>query len=229
MTAPNAIYMPKRTYVVTSVGNNYLVRGNEPLNNDSSFAYDAINTKLQELIGGNFDLKNYKFIDISVIDNNPASEAGDLGKEFSAYGLDLTTMFPFPATWPPYFHGIDVTKQHGNSVNGHDGSLIWYPVQGCTDNVNCELVEPSQFNFNGTVDLLNTLLTTETKAVIYYHCEHGHDRTSALTAGYMMKYMGKDLNTVLTQGPPEGAKAFKHAWEMDYEALTKWYATTLTK
>ncbi len=227
MTTPNAIYMPKRTYVVTKSGDNYLVRGNEPLKEDGTFAYDAINAKLQELVGGDFDLTNYKFIDISVIDNNPASEGKDLGMEFAAYGQDLATLFPFPAAWPPFFRGYDVTKQYGTKVNGHNGSIIWYPVQGCTDNVNCELVEPTQFNFNGTVDMLEKLLRNEKKAVIYYHCEHGHDRTSALTAGYMMKYMGKDLNTVLTQRPPDGAKAFKHDWEVDYEALVKWYATAL--
>lgn len=231
MTTPNAIYMPKRTYVVTQVGSNYMVRGNEPLNEDGSFAYDAINTKLQELIGGSFNLTNYKFIDISVIDNNPASEGGDLAMEFAAYGMDAATFaatFPFPAMWPPYFRGLDVTKQYGTTVNGNKGSIIWYPVQGCTDNINCEEVEPPQYNFNGAVDLLNTLMTTEQNAVIYYHCEHGHDRTSSLTAGYMMKYMKKTLEEVLNDRPPNGAKAFKHAWEVNYEALTKWYATTLS-
>ncbi len=229
MTTPNASYMPKRTYLVAQVGSNYLVRGNEPLNDDGSFAYAAINTKLQEIIPG-FDLTKNKFIDISVIDNNPASEGGDLAMEFAAYGMAqgwFDTTFPFPTTWPAYFRGLDVTKQYGTTVNGNPGSIIWYPVQGCTDNVNCELVEPPQYNFNGAVELLNTLATTEKNAVIYYHCEHGHDRTSALTAAYMMKYMGKTLDEVLTQRPPDGAKAFKHAWEVDYEALTKWYATTL--
>lgn len=229
MPTPNAIYMPKRTYVVTQVGENILVRGNEPLNDDGTFAYDAINAKLQELVGGSFDLTNYKFIDISLIDNNPASEGGDLGMELTAYGQDLATLFPFPAAWPPFFRDYDLTKQYGTTVNGHSGSIIWYPVQGCTDNANCALVEPPQFNFDGAVNLLNNLLKNEQKAVIYYHCEHGHDRTSALTAGYMMKYMKKDLQTVLTQRPPYGAKAFKHDWEVDYEALVKWYATTLAK
>lgn len=229
MTAPNAIYMPKRTYLITQVGENHLVRGNQPLNEDGSFAYDALNAKLQELIGNGFDLVNYKFIDFSLIDNNPASEGGDLGMEFTAYGQDLATLFPFPAAWPPFLNGYDITKQYGTTVNGHDGSIIWYPVQGCTDPVNCELVEPPQYNFDGAVNLLNDLLKNEKKSVIYYHCEHGHDRTSALTGGYMLKYMGIDLNDVLTEGPPKGAKAFKHAWEVNYEALVKWYATTLKK
>jgi hypothetical protein len=226
MPTPNAVYSPKRTYVVAQDGDNVLVRGNEPLNEDGSFAYDAINSKLQEIIP-NFDLTKHKLIDFSLIDNNPASEGGDLGMEFSAYGQDLSTLFPYPAAWPPFFNHYDITKQHGNTVNGQSGSIIWYPVQGCTDNANCALVEPPQFNFDGAVDLLNHLLKTEQKSVIYYHCEHGHDRTSALTAGYMMKYMGKTLEEVLTQRPPEGAKAFKHPWAPTYEALVKWYATTL--
>lgn len=231
MPTPNAVYMPKRTYLVAQVGSNYLVRGNEPLNEDGSFAYDAINSKLQELIP-DFDLTKHKFIDISVIDNNPASEGGDLAMEFAGYGIDASQFalaFPFPASWPPYFRGLDVTKQYGTTVNGHPGSIIWYPVQGCTDNLNCEQVEPPQFNFNGAVDLLHNLAKNEQNAVIYYHCEHGHDRTSALTAGYMTKYMGKTLDEVLNNRPPDGAKAFKHDWEVDYEALVKWYATTLSR
>jgi hypothetical protein len=226
MPTPNAVYSPKRTYVVAKMGGNILVRGNEPLNADGSFAYGAINSKLNELIPG-FDMHQYKLIDFSLIDNNPASEGGDLGMEFSAYGQDLATLFPFPAAWPPYFNHYDVTKQYGTTVNGQSGSIIWYPVQGCTGNANCAAVEPTQFNFNGAVDLLHSLLTNERKSVIYYHCEHGHDRTSALTAGYMMKYMGKSLEEVLTQRPPDGAKAFKHPWASTYEALVKWYATTL--
>jgi translation initiation factor IF-1 len=227
---PNAVYMPKRTFIVTKVNNNYLVRGNQPLNPDGSFAYDAIGKKLKSLVGGNFDLKNYKLIDVSLIDNNPVSEGGDLALEFAGYGMsqaDFNTNFPFPAAWPPYFRGLAVTKQWQTSVNGNPGSIIWYPVQGCTDNGNCESVEPAQFNFNGTVDMLSNLLSTESNAVIYIHCEHGHDRTSALTAGYMMKYMKMSLEDVLTLGPPKGAKAFKHDWEVNYEALVKWYATQL--
>lgn len=228
---PFAVYMPKRTFLVTAhtLNNAYLVRGNEPLNEDGSFAYEAINAKLKDLVPG-FDLTKLKLIVISLIDNNPTGERGDLEKEFNAYGIassEFDTLFPWPGSWPPVYQNIDVTKQYGTQVNGHPGSIIWYPVQGCSDQNNCALVEPSQFNFSGLVDYLNALITTEKDVVIYYHCEHGHDRTSALTAAYMLKYMGRTLDEVLNDKPPVGAKAFKHDWEVNYEELVKYYYNTL--
>jgi hypothetical protein len=228
MSTPNAVYMPKRTFLVDAENENFLIRGNEPLENDGSFAYAALNQKLQTILPEGFDLKNYKLITISLIDNNPASEGGDLAMEFAGYGFtqeQFDQMFPFPTSWPPFFRGLDVTKQYGAEVAGNKGSMVWFPVQGCTDENNCKLVEPPQFNFAGLVEFLKHLMTTENKAVVYYHCEHGHDRTSALTAAYMMKYMGRTLEQVLDDKPPEGAKAFKHAWETNYEELVKYYAS----
>jgi protein-tyrosine phosphatase len=106
---------------------------------------------------------------------------------------------------------------------------MWWPVQGCVNPENCEQVENPLFGFSKLVDHLDKMLATEQNTVIYYHCEHGHDRTSALTGAFMLKYMGKDLNDVLTQRPPNGAKAFKHAWEPNYEELVKYYASTISK
>ncbi len=229
MGAPNAVYMPKRTYVVDSGSTTFLIRGNEPLKEDGTFAYDAINKKLQGLIE-NFTLEEYKLITISLIDNNPANERLDLSKEFLAYGIsndEFNKGFPFPDSWPPVYRGVDVYKQYGIKVNGNLGSIVWWPVQGCSDMQNCALVEPSQYNFSGLVDYMNTLVLSDEKLVIYYHCEHGHDRTSALTAAYMLKYMNRGLNEVLTQRPPMGAKAFKHDWEDYYEQLVKYYNSTL--
>lgn len=233
MTTPSATYSPKRTYLVTAhtSNNTYLVRGNEPLNDDGTFAYEAINSKLKTLIPG-FDLTKLKLITISIIDNNPDSERPDLESEFNAYGItseEFDKKFPFPDSWPPVYRGIDVEKQYGTQVNGYPGSIIWYPVQGCSDMNNCQIVEPTQFNFSGLVDYLNTLMTTEKDVVIYYHCEHGHDRTSALTGAYMLKYMGRTIDEVLTDRPPMGAKAFKHPWEANYEELVKYYNSTLKK
>ncbi|WP_035060450.1 dual specificity protein phosphatase family protein [Andreprevotia chitinilytica] len=230
MTAP--VYLPDRTFVVTHVNGNYLVRGNEPLLADEkTFAYDALNTRLQALIGGTFNLTHYKLIDIPLIDDNPNSERALLEAEFKAYGITPTQFdatFPWPQSWPPALDPkLNLTTQYGTSVSGHPGAIIWYPVQGCTSMSNCALVEPTQFKFTQLVVLLHTLLHATTKTVIYYHCEHGHDRTSALTAAYMMKYMGKSLNDVLTEGPPNGAKAFKHHWEPTYKQLVEYYYATV--
>jgi len=231
MKTPNATYSPKRTYLVTAntENNNYLVRGNEPLNEDGTFTYDSINEKLQTLIT-DFDLTKNKLITISIIDNNPNSERGDLNDEFLAYGMsqeEFDKTFPFQTTWPPFWNGVNVRKQYGNSVNGYSGSVIWYPVQGCTDMSNCSLVEPTQFNFSGLIDYIHLMMKTEENTVIYYHCEHGHDRTGAVTGAYMLKYMGISLENVLTQRPPLGAKAFSHPWASTYEALIKYYNSTL--
>ena len=230
--APLATYSPKRTYLVNTGGtNNYLVRGNEPLNNDGSFAYDKINEKLKTRIN-DFDLKKYNLITISLIDNNPESERGDLKCEFLAYGVDnieFNTLFPFPSTWPPVYRGVDVKKQYGTKINGNKGSIVWYPVQGCSDMNNCEIVESPQFNFSGLVDYINSIMTNQTDVVIYYHCEHGHDRTSALTGAYMLKYMNRTLDEVINNRPPLGAKAFTHDWESNYEQLVKYYYSTLKK
>lgn len=226
---PNAIYDPTRTYLLDISFKNYLVRGNEPLNEDSSFSYDELNTKLQMLlINPDFNLADYKLIDMSLIDNNPASEGSDLQLEFKAFGfssVEFTNMLPFPAAWPPVYQKIDVTKQYGSKIQDHPGSIIWYPTQGCSDPDNCRLVEPTQFDFVGQVELLRKLILSEERAVIYFHCEHGHDRTSALAAAYMIKYMHKTLDEVLTQKPPAGAKAFDHPWEPNYEQLVRYYAS----
>jgi len=231
MNTPKAIYSPKRTYLVTGYteNNTYLVRGNEPLNEDGTFAYDSISRKLKKLIP-NFDLKQNKLITISIIDNNPASERGDLEDEFIAYGMseaDFNTTFPFQTTWPPFFRGVDVKKQYGTQVNGYSGSVIWYPVQGCTDMSNCSIVEPPQFNFSGLIDYIHSMMTGYSNTVIYYHCEHGHDRTGAVTGAYMLKYMDIPLQNVLTERPPLGAKAFSHPWASTYQALIEYYNSTL--
>ncbi len=225
----NPVYDPTRTFVVDSAATNYLVRGNEPLLSDGkTFAYDELNTQLQNGsstgsgglpptgIGGTFDLTDYSLVDVSVIDDN--AEGPLLTAEFTAYGQDFESLFPAP-NWPPVFHGIDVTKQYGTAVSGHPGSIVWYPVQGCTDLSNCEQVEPPQFNFIGMIDFLRGLLENSTKTVIYFHCEHGHDRTSAVAGSYEMKYKGKTLQQVRD----EGCTIMGHAWESAYLPLIEYY------
>jgi hypothetical protein len=223
MTTPNVTYDSTRTYLVENRKDSYLFRGNEPLKSDGTFAYDDMMSRFKKLAGE--DLTNHKLIDISLIDCT--AEFTDLNCEFVAFGQDFNKLFPTP-NWPPYFNGFDVKKEYGSTVNKKSGSLIWYPVQGCTDNDNCNLVENPQFAFSELVDFLNELLN-RSKVCIYYHCEHGHDRTSALSAAYMMKYMKVSKNDALTLSPPKGAKSFSHPWEVNYKALAEWYAGTIKK
>ena len=223
MSIPNVTYDKTRTCLVDSNNDSYLFRGNEPLSADGSFAYKDMMAKFNDITKQ--DLTQHKLIDISLIDCN--GEFTDLNFEFEAFNQKFNKLFPVP-NWPPYFNGYNVKKEYGSTVSGHSGSLIWYPVQGCTDNDNCKLVEDPQFAFSDLVDYLKELLETP-KVCIYYHCEHGHDRTSALSAAYMMKYMNKSLEDVLTLHPPKGAKSFDHPWEVNYKALVTWYSSQLKK
>lgn len=220
---PDTTYTPKRTFVVQQSNGNILVRGNLPLNDDGSFAYSDLNKRLQKLIGNGFDLTKYSLIDISLIDNQ--GEKPDLLAEFTAFGVaDL-----IPSDWPPVVKGVDIFKQYGSSVCGHPGHLMWMPIQGCSDEANCKLVEPSQYNFSGIVDQLNTLLTTGNGKVIYYHCMNGHDRAGSLTACYMMKHMGRTRDQAMNDAPPEGAMAMNHDWKETYKPLIEWYAGSIGK
>ena len=231
MSAP--VYDPTRTYVVDSCNTSYLVRGNEPLKRDEkTFAYDEMNAKLKSLIGGSFDLTGHTLLDVSIIDDNPSSERPLLEAEFGAYGIsekDFDTLFPWPGSWPPVANNINVQKQYGKQVCGHPGSIIWYPVQGCTDQDNCKAVEPTQYKFIAFIDFLRHLLETGDKTVIYFHCEHGHDRTSATHASYLIKYKGKTAGEAMDNPPPEGAKIFTHPWEPTYAQLVQYYAGNYQK
>jgi len=229
MGTPVCTYMPERTYIVdtAAVGEgklNYLVRGNMPLAADGTIAYAELGAKLLEL-NPDLILGDMSLLVISLIDNQ--GELNDLELEFTGFGCpDVVGNL----AWPPYFNGVDCFTEYGTMVNGNTqqgGSIVWFPVQGCTDDSNCALVENAQYDFCGLVAWLTALMSSCTNTVIYYHCEHGHDRTSALTAAYQMEWLKYPLDQVLDDKPPTGAKAFGHAWEATYEALVKWYATTL--
>lgn len=241
-------YDPTRTYLVDSYGTSslsYLVRGNEPLEIDETtftFAYNAMNTQLQSSpphgIGETFDLKDYHLLDVSVIDDTPGSEAKYLMAEFAAYGItDFGTYYPPyptpppnpPQNWPPVAKGLDVTQQNGTEVldgSGlkHPGSIVWYPVQGCTGPDNCAQVEPTDYKFIEFVDFLRNLLETQIQTVIYFHCLHGDDRTSATHASYLIKYHNTSLTDAMTLAPPNGAKIPTLNWESDYIQLVDYFA-----
>ena len=220
---PDTTYSQKRTFVIQESGGNILVRGNLPLKDDGSFAYLDLNNRLQKLISRNFDLKKYTLIDISLIDNQ--GEQPDLLDEFTAFGVANL----IPTVWPPVVKGVDIFKEYGSSVCGNPGHLMWMPIQGCSDETNCNLVENTQYNFSGIVDQLNTQMTTGTGKVIYYHCMNGHDRAGSLTACYMMKYMGRTRQQAMYSNPPEGAMAMGHDWKETYKPLIEWYAGSINK
>lgn len=218
----DTVYNPKRTFVVDQLNGNVLLRGNLPFDDDGNFAYKEINQCLGKLIGYDFDLTKHTLIDITLIDNQ--GELPELSAEFKAFGGG-----PVPTQWPPFINGVNIFKQHGSAICGHPGSLMWMPIQGCVDADNCQLIEPSQYNFSGIVDQLNTMLLSVKNTVIYYHCMNGHDRAGSLTACYQMRHMGRTRTQAMTCPPPEGAMAMKHDWKETYKPLIEWYAGTIGK
>ena len=248
-------YNPLTNYLVASSGQSYLVRGNIPLlatkRTDSNltgytFAYDDLNTKLKSLIGGFSTLHDYELLDVSIISNQPlppsplpplshsapaTHEGLLLDAEFLAYGATM------PRTWPPTGQ---LQTPYGTKVAGSTGSMIWYPVQGCMGESNCTEIEP-YYLFIPFIDYLHKLLNEDKKRVIYFHCWHGDDRTSAAHAAYMLKYIlpgnkanaGMTLQKAVTQvlkpirkggakDIPPGVKV--KPWSPNYQNLVEFYA-----
>lgn len=228
---PSRTYDSASTYLVQrtpQTGNgNILVRGNLPLNDDGSFAYAALNSRLKQLVTQDTDsapfcLTNYTLIDVSLLDNQ--GELPELQAEFTAFGAGNA-----PTVWPPHASELDIFARYGSTVSGKTGTLMWMPVQGCIDASDCQNVQRDLYNFAAIVDEINTLMTTGSNRVIYYHCINGYNRVGSLTACYMMKYMGRTRIEAMECPPPEGAIAIEHCWQPPYKALIEWYAATIGK
>lgn len=216
-------YDHKKTYVIDhdSVNNNYLVRGNEPLLETGYSAYNEINSELKIKIDSSFDLRNYTLIDISLI-SSQGLELNILYDEFLSYGYPLGDTLASlnlnpPLGWPPFMGwNLDSSKApwnpyylYGNKVqvggNQYNGQFIWWPVQACGDTLSdCKDVVGRQYGFTELIDYINTLMTTKKNIVIYFHCIHGHDRTSVVNSGYIMKYKGVSFDSATTHPAPIG-------------------------
>lgn len=224
MPTPEVTYDPNQTYIVDTdtVGNNFLVRGNLPILADGTFAYNELNAKLQSLIGDTFNLSAFTVMDISLIDNQ--GELPSLECEFDSFQAGAV-----PTCWTPYENGILFNGYGSGSVVGDGGStggmgsLMWTPVQGCEPDDQCPLIEPSQYDFNGVVTNLKTLMDSCDNTVIYIHCMNGHDRAGSLTCGYQMKYLGISMEEAMA----EGVVIMGHGWHHPYKNLIEWYASTL--
>ena len=221
-------YKPHKTYVVDydSINNNVLVRGNEPLDSDGFSAYDQINQRLKDTLGDKFDLSNYVFIDISLI-SSQGPEKNILFDEFLVYGYPLGDTLASlnlnpPYGWPPFMGwNTDSTKApwntynlYGNKINVkgkmYPGFLIWWPISACPDSSQtCNDIVSVQYGFPNLIDYINELMTERQNTVIYFHCIHGHDRTSTVACAYQIKFQGKDFNMVTTTGAPQGGLPVK--------------------
>jgi len=216
-------YKHSRTYIVdqNTTKDNHLVRGNLPLEDDGSFAWTKLNAQLQTLLGTSFDLGDYTFIDVTLIDNS--DEGTSFDAELAVFGIDPgAPENKWCTLWPPYYRynlpenqnkGFDIKKIHGTEISGdksHKGGLVWWPVQPCDGSTSdCKNIAVNQFAFPDLIKYLNTLLNTEEKTIIYYHCMHGHDRTSAVTASYLTKYKESQLAAAFKNDEIQVAKDLK--------------------
>ena len=236
-------YKPSRTYIVdqNTANDCHLLRGNLPLEDNGAFAWTQLNGRLQELLGQSFDLANYTFIDVTLIDNS--DEESSFDAELAVFGIDRSVEAnTWYNLWPPYFQynqspnqgkGYNIETIHGTKVNGnatHKGGLVWWPVQPCdgTDS-DCKNIAVNQYGFPSLIEYLHTLLTTKEKTIIYFHCMHGHDRTSAVAASYLMQYKGSTLDQAKNDPPPTGAFINGFEWEGQYPDLVTWYYNAYVK
>lgn len=186
----SASFDPNRVAVIGNAGGNVLIRGNEPLLPDGSFAYAAIGEATK------IDLTQYRLFDVCLIDN--AGERACWSAEWSAYGQSPLT---FPASvYPPYAHVPNWSPMipYGSSVAGHPGSMYWWPIEGLPPGQDpSTLLTTPGYDFSGLVDFVGTQLQTGTGKAIYVHCMLGADRTGAWHVCHLMKILGMSYEEAL--------------------------------
>ncbi|NMB78104.1 MAG: hypothetical protein GYA23_03305 [Methanomicrobiales archaeon] len=166
---------------------------------DWKFAYDELNTMIKNKKTDaplyfsdakkaamvtdlqDFDLKDYHVIIISLLNNGDTNQLY-FSVEKAAFGGAFSTCSGSPL-------------QQG-TLRGTEANLVWSNTIGCPDNnPTClhDRMYTNSDNFCGWVDTvqnITALLTTKDpsgkKRFIYYHCNHGADRTGGITIGYLL-------------------------------------------
>lgn len=157
---------------------------NEMLRHDSTFAplylSDSKKAALAKELSG-FNISDYKVIDISLL-NHGDSNTLFFAAESRAFG-GISTTCSAPLVTAPF--------------NGGAGSLAWVNTLGCAgSDASCTrdrlYTDNDGFcSYANTVNNLSALLATKDpdgrKRLIYYHCNHGADRTGGVTIGYLIR------------------------------------------
>lgn len=211
-----------RTAVVDeNVGfGNLLVRGNFPLNCASprAFAFNDLHTKLKQIKGASFNLNDYEIILVALINN--AGNLDDLKSEETIFGLDPNTDINCQNNYsdgtPALYNCLDnhrTTPYSAANPFQQPQKFYWWPLwicgaDGCTtlDTYGyCKMQDlPRQIH-----DLINTAPPYnggKTRRLVYFHCEHGCDRTGTIHAAYIM-FKDKDTKALTLQKAVDLANA----------------------
>jgi hypothetical protein len=180
---------------------NLLVRGNFPLDCDRSFAFNDLDKRLKELKGSGFDLNEYEIAVITLINN--AGDKNDLKAEEAVFGLgDVNCQDDYSDGTPGLYTCLDGfrTKPYvsSNPVAAPQ-EFYWWPLWICA-NGDYKCASPDTYSYSKLQDLpshMNNLLNAappytggKSKRLVYFHCEHGCDRTGTVHAAYQM-FKGK--------------------------------------
>ncbi|MGL4348658.1 MAG: protein-tyrosine phosphatase family protein [Chlamydiales bacterium] len=170
--AKNPLFKPNRLFLVDHTENNFLFRGNVPINNET-FAYEElIETIKKSAADNNLDLKDdFKLTVISLLNSFTESETKKIEKNF---------FMQYPEKGRVYFHAI-----YGDLLN---------PCLKKDLN--------SYFIIDRIPELMTRIHDRMTKNsprqhVIYVHCWSGRDRTGEVSGCYLMEYNNKSYKSVM--------------------------------
>lgn len=234
---------------------NYLFRGNVPVKQDGTFAYDDLNGAFQALLAkenSGFDLSDYQFFDVSLLMNSGTNELPQWKIEMEAFDVkpsDNWGKFPQPpytqSNWSPETAwGTQVLKES-------PGSIVWWPLQPGHDVTKLDwsiyLGPPpnppsmcGSWNLQGLIPILSNLVkgsgspSSTQKSVTYFHCENGVDRTGTVHLAYLLANgcwsNGSEPMATLCDACDQvhSIGADKYGWpNADYQALIVQYAKLL--
>ena len=153
---------------------------NEMLKHDKDFVPDYLKgsgkgSKLTAQLQ-NFDLKDYKVIDISLLNTGGNSYLFEI--ENMSFGVK------------PARCSMNIPE---GSLRGQPAGLVQSPVASCAlgldECIRQQMLKdsPTSCSYANLISEINTLMKTkgDKKLLIYYHCHHGMDRTGGVSIGYL--------------------------------------------
>jgi hypothetical protein len=199
---------------------NLLVRGNFPLSCDNprSFAFAKLNTRLKQLKGSSFDLNEYEIIIVALINN--AGNLEDLKSEEAIFGLnpvsDIHCQNDHGDGTPSLYTCLDnyrAAPYLAKDPSWQPQKFYWWPLwicgaDGCTtlDTYSACKLQDLPKHMNDLMNAAPPYTGGKTRRLIYFHCEHGCDRTGTVHAAYAM-FKDKDTKLLTLQKAVDLANA----------------------